>query len=131
MGNRPSDKDIERREREAEIAAAETHRALCVEAVTRWNGEMRKGRRPRHAPMIGVALEARFHFLDVYCPGCRQTKQIDLRELDRHPQTTLDNLIPSLSCRNCQPNPPFARLVTLAQRAWESPNKPFTVERRR
>lgn len=131
MSSRPTDKDVGRLEREVETHAAQAHRALCIDAITRWNSEMREGRRPRYSPMIGVALDARFYFLDLYCPGCRQTKQIDLRQLDRHPQTTLENLIPSLSCRNCQPNPPFARLVALAEHAWQSRNKPFTVERRR
>jgi hypothetical protein len=131
MSSRPTDKDVGRLEREVETYAAQAHRALCVDAITRWNAEMRKGYRPRYSPMIGVAIEARFYFLDLHCPGCRQTKQIDLRTLDRHPQTTLESLIPSLSCRNCQPNPPFARLVSLSEHEWQSPNKPFTVERKR
>jgi hypothetical protein len=131
MSSRPTDKDVGRLEREVETHEAETQRALCASAVTRWNSEMRKRRRPRYSPMIGVALDARFYFLDVYCPGCRQSKQIDLRKLDRHPQTTLETLIPSLSCRNCQPNPPFARLVALSEHAWHSPNKPVTVVRKR
>ena len=63
--------------------------------------------------MIGVALAARYNFLDVFCPGCRQVKPVDLRTLKRHERTTLHGLIPSLSCRNCQPHPPFARLVRL------------------
>jgi hypothetical protein len=59
--------------------------------------ERRDGARPRAAqadwsPMIGVALAARFYWLDAYCPGCRQVKQVDLRKLDRHPQTTLYGL---------------------------------------
>lgn len=131
MSSRPTDKDVGRLERAVETHEAETHRALCVSAVTRWNAEMRKGRRPRYSPMLGVALDARFYFLDVHCPGCRQRKQIDLRKLDRHPQTTLETLIPSLSCRNCQPDPPFARLIALSEHAWQSPNKPVSVARKR
>ena len=57
--------------------------------------------------MVGIAIAARFYFLDAYCPGCRQLKQIDLRKLDRHERTTLYGLIPFLSCQNCRPSPPF------------------------
>jgi hypothetical protein len=38
---------------------------------------------------------------------------IDLRTLDRHPGASISSLIPSLSCRRCSPNPPFARLEML------------------
>jgi hypothetical protein len=69
-----------------------------------------------------VALAAKFFWLDVFCPGCRQLKQVDLRELDRHPQTTLYGLIPALSCRSCRPAPPFAQIVKLSQHQWASPN---------
>jgi hypothetical protein len=30
------------------------------------------------APTIGAALAARHHFLWVYCPACRTTRDIDL-----------------------------------------------------
>ena len=81
--------------------------------------------------MIGVAVAARFYFLDVCCPGCRQIKQVDLRTLDRHERTTLHGLIPLLSCRSCQPHPPFARLARLfSQRQWESEHKPAYTPKR-
>jgi hypothetical protein len=64
--------------------------------------------------MISVALAARYYFLDVFCPGYHQVKQVDLRTVQRHERTTLHGLIPSLSCRNCQPHPPFARLAAVA-----------------
>jgi hypothetical protein len=51
---------------------------------------------PDWSPMVGVAVAARFYFLDVFCPGCRQLKQVDLRKLDRH-ERTLHGLIPLLS----------------------------------
>jgi hypothetical protein len=37
----------------------------------------------------------------------------DLRMLDRHPGGAISGLIPSLSCRRCSPNAPFARLEML------------------
>jgi hypothetical protein len=133
MGWRPSDKDIDQESREVEKHHEAAHRALAVHAVTRWNKLMERSA-PRHkpgwSPMIGVAIAARFYFLDAYCPGCRQLKQVDLRKLERHERTTLYGLIPLLSCRSCQPSPPFARLVRLSQHAWESPHAPAYVPKR-
>jgi hypothetical protein len=134
MGMRPSDKDIEREVREGERFHETAHRALAVEAVTKWNGLMERGaarHRPNWSPMIGVAIAAEFYFLDVLCPGCRQVKQVDLRTLNRHERTTLHGLIPKLSCRSCQPNPPFAKLVRLSQDAWTSENEPAHMPVRR
>ena len=38
---------------------------------------------------------------------------VDLRKLDRHPGASISSPIPSLSCRRCSPNPPFAKLEML------------------
>ena len=127
MGMRPSDNDIDREIREAEAHAEAAARKLAEQAVTRWNRLMERSatrHKPDWSPRVGVALAAKFYFLDVVCPGCRQLKQVDLRTLDRHERTTLHGLIPLLSCKNCQPHPPFARLVRLSQHEWESENRP-------
>jgi len=42
-------------------------------------------------------------------------RDIDLRTLDRHPDAAVTSLIPSLSCRSCRPNAPFAELVRLSK----------------
>jgi len=124
MGMRPGDKDLEQEQRAAARTHDAAHQALCIAAVTEWNRLMERRHKPAWSPMIGVALAAQFYFLDIWCPGCRQLKQGDLRRLDRHPQTTLFGLIPSFSCRSCQPSPPFAQLVRLTRHERESPNKP-------
>ena len=80
--------------------------------------------------MVCVAVAAKFYFLDVFCPGCRQIKQVGLRKLDRHERTTLDGLIPMLSFRGCQPYPPFARLVRLSKHQWETGNRPAYMPKR-
>ena len=67
------------------------------------------------APTIGAALAAWHHFPWVYCPACRTTRDIDLRALDRHRDAAVTSLIPSLSCRSCRPNAPFAELVRLSK----------------
>jgi len=134
MSMRPSDKDIEGEIREAEKLHETAHRALCEQAVTKWNALMERGAArhpPNWSPMIGVAIAAQFYFLDVLCPGCHQVKQVDLRTLNRHERTTLPGLIPKLSCRSCQPNPPFAKLVRLSQHAWASGNEPAHMPVRR
>jgi hypothetical protein len=35
------------------------------------------------------------------------------RTLDRHPGAAISSLIPSVSCRRCSPNAPFAKLKML------------------
>src|SRR5215469_9193992 len=54
-------------------------------------------------------------FDDFWCPACRTINAIDLRALDRHPDAAVTSLIPSLSCRSCRPNAPFAELVQLSR----------------
>ena len=133
MGMRPSDNDIDREIRDAEAYADAASGALAVNAVTKWNKAMERGaarHKPGWSPMVGVAIAARFYFLDAFCPGCRQIKQVDLRTLDRHDRTTLHGLIPLLSCKNCQPHPPFARLVRLSQYEWQSANRPAYMPKR-
>ena len=96
MGMRPSDNDIDRESREAETYGEAANRALALGAVTRWNTLMERSaarHKPDWSPMTGVAIAARFYFLDVLCPGCRQLKQVDLRKLERHERTTLHGLI--------------------------------------
>src|ERR1041384_1821360 len=57
--------------------------------------------------MVGIAIAARFYFLDAYCPGCLHFKQIDLPNLHGPERPTLYALIPFLSCQNGRPSPPF------------------------
>ena len=133
MGWRPSDNDIDREISEAEKYADAANQALALEAVTRWNKLMERSavrHKPSWSPMVGVAVAAKFYFLDVYCPGCGQLKHVDLRKLDRHERTTLHGLIPLLSCQSCQPNPPFAKLVKLSKCEWGRANKPAYMPKR-
>ena len=134
MGMRPSDNDIDNENREGERYADAANRALAEHAVTTWNALMErsaKRHKPEWSPMVGVAIAARFYFLDAFCPGCRQIKQVDLRKLDRHERTTLHGLVPLLTCKSCQPHPPFARLVNLSQYEWQSANRPPYMPKRR
>jgi hypothetical protein len=69
---------------------------------------------------IATVLAAEMPILDVLCPGCQTVDRVDIRKLKRYPEMAISGLIPSLSCRFCCNNPPFAKLVGLrkAERRW-------------
>jgi hypothetical protein len=110
------------RERAAARAAeeakrAEAERKAAAEAqkiVEIWNARQAGGRALWFYPTIGAAIAAGLPWLTFFCPGCRSFSSVDLRTLDRHPRASISSLIPSLSCRRCSPNPPFAELEMLA-----------------
>ena len=85
-----------------------------------WNLRAKRGRRVTFFPTIGAALAAKTPILEVLCPACQTVGEVDIRKLDRHPDASLSSLVPSLSCRMCCPNPPFAKLIGLrpAVRRW-------------
>jgi hypothetical protein len=71
-------------------------------------------------PTIRAAIAAGCPWLDYMCPACCRVGEIDLRQVDRHPDASISSMIQELSCRSCRPNPPFARLVRLNGRSAES-----------
>ena len=109
------------RDRAAARAAAESKRAdaerkALAEAqkiVAIWNARQAAGRALWFYPTIGAAIAAGLPWLSFSCPACGQYAWVDLRTLDRHPGGAISSLIPSLSCRRCSPNAPFARLEML------------------
>jgi hypothetical protein len=116
--NRRKMEDQRRTVAEQEAAARRATDAQVLEDAERlvaaWNERQAKHMPLLFAPTIGAALAARHWFLWVYCPACHNTSSIDLRTLDRHKDAGVTSLIPSLSCRSCRPNPPFAELVRLS-----------------
>jgi hypothetical protein len=109
------------RERAAALAAerakrAEAERKAIAEAqkiVAIWNARQAGGRALWFYPTIGAAIAAGLPWLTFSCPACGQFGSVDLRSLYRHPGGAVSALIPSLSCRRCSPNAPFARLEML------------------
>jgi hypothetical protein len=109
------------RERAAARAAAEAKRAeaerkAIAEAgkiVAIWNARQAGGRALWFYPTIGAAIAAGVPWLTFSCPACQHVSAIDLRTLDRHPGAAISSLVPSISCRQCSPNAPFARLEML------------------
>jgi hypothetical protein len=87
--------------------------AECL--IAAWNERQAKRMPMLFSPTISAAIAARHWFLWVRCPACRTTQSIDLRKLDLHRDAAVTSLIPSLSCRPCQPNAPFAELVRLSR----------------
>jgi hypothetical protein len=61
----------------------------------------------------GAAIAAGIPWLSFSCSGCGQYALVDLRTLDRYLGGAISSLIPSVSCRRCSPNAPFAKLETL------------------
>ena len=109
------------RERAAARAAekakrAEAERKAIVEAekiVSIWNARQAGGRALWFYPTIGAAIAGGYRWLSFSCPACGQWGSVDLRTLDRHPAAAISSIIPSVSCRRCSPNAPFARLEAL------------------
>jgi hypothetical protein len=104
---------------DAEAAARRATDAQVLQDAERligaWNERQARRMPLLFAPTIGAALASQHHFLWVYCPACRTTRDIDLRTLDRHRDAAVTSLIPSLSCRSCRPHAPFAALVRLSK----------------
>ena len=71
-------------------------------------------------PTIRAAITAGCLWLDYMCQACCRIGEIDLRQVDRHPDASISSLIQELSCRSCRPNPPFAKLIQLKSRSAQS-----------
>ena len=50
---------------------------------------------------VRATLIARRFYLGCLCPGCGQRGSVDLRRINRHPDASLESLIPMLSCQRC------------------------------
>jgi hypothetical protein len=99
-----------------EVKRAEAKRKAIPDAqkiAAIWNARQAGGRELWFYPTIGAAIAAGFPWLTYSCPACRQVGALDLRTLDRHPGASISSLIPSVSCRLCSPNAPFAKLEML------------------
>jgi hypothetical protein len=116
----PNRRAQERERAKAQAAAdakrTEAERKAIAEAqkiVAIWNARQAGGRALWFYPTIGAAIAAGLPWLTFSCPACGQFGSVDLRALDRHHGGAISGLIPSLSCRRCSPNAPFARLEML------------------
>src|SRR5215470_1597700 len=75
----------------------------------RWNAE----RSLLWSPTIRCAITAGTPWLDIHCPGCRTSRAIDIRTLDRHPLASVGSLVLGLQCSWCPGNAPMPVLTGL------------------
>lgn len=100
------------RKRAADEAALEADRAAREAAlliVEWWNAE----RSVLWSPTIRCAITAGTPWLDVYCPGCRTSRAMDVRTIDRHPLASVGSLVLGLQCTWCQDDAPMPVLTGL------------------
>src|SRR5258706_3707989 len=90
-------------------AADKAARKEALHVIERWNAE----RSPLWSPTIRCAVVAGTPWLDVYCPGCRTSRAIDIRTLDRHPLASVGSLVLGLRCTWCQGDAPMPVLTGL------------------
>jgi hypothetical protein len=80
-------------ERAQREAAEEAARKEALQIVERWNHALAAGRDELWSPTIRAAVLAGMPWLDVYRPGCRTGRALDIRTLDRHPPASVGSLV--------------------------------------
>ena len=68
---------------------------------------LRPGVAPCGRRQIRAAIAAGLPWLDVYCPGCRTSRAIDIRTIDRHPLASVGSLVLGLRCSWCPGSAPM------------------------
>jgi hypothetical protein len=86
-----------------------------VKLVEAWNARQAAHMPMLFSPTIEAAITAGYWFLHARCPACRTTGRVDLRRLDWRRDAAVTALTPSLSCRSCRRNAPFAELLCLSK----------------
>jgi hypothetical protein len=94
-------------------AAEKAARDEAVGVVERWNAATAAGRGVLWSPTIRTAIMAGMPWLNVYCPGCRTSRAIDIRTVDRHPLATIGSLVLGLRCSWCYDSAPMRVLTGL------------------
>jgi hypothetical protein len=94
-------------------AAEEAARDEATNVVARWNRALSAGRGALWSPTIRCAVAAGTPWLDVYCPGCRTSRAIDIRTIDRHPLASVGSLVLGLRCSLCPGSAPMPVLTGL------------------
>jgi hypothetical protein len=84
----------------------------AARVIKRWNRALATGRDMWWSPTIRAALVAGTPWLDVYCPGCRTIRAIDVRAIDRHPLASVGSLVPGLRC-SCPGSAPMPTIMGL------------------
>jgi hypothetical protein len=93
----------------ADVAARDEARRV----VDRWNRAIAAGRDIWWSPTMRAAIVAGTPWLDVYCPGCRTSRAIDIRAIDRHPFASVGSLVLGLRCAWCPGSAPMPKIIGL------------------
>jgi hypothetical protein len=94
-------------------SAEQVSRDEAVRVVERWNAALAAGRGALWSPTIRCAVIAGMPWLDVHCPGCRSSRAIDIRTIDRHPLASVGSLVLGLRCSWCPGSAPMPRITGL------------------
>ena len=94
-------------------AVDEAARADAVRIIEDWNRRIIEGRPMWSSPSLRAAMVAGYPWLDVWCPGCRTSRAIDIRAIDRHPEASVASLVFGLTCTWCRRNAPMPLLLGL------------------
>ena len=94
-------------------AAEKAARDEAVRVVKEWNASLAAGQGSMWSPTIRAAILAGTPWLDVYCPGCRTSRAIDVRILDRHPMASVGTLVLGLRCSWCAGSAPMPMIAGL------------------
>lgn len=86
------------RARAAEQAAHDD----AARVVERWNAAIAVGEGVLWSPTIRCTVIAGMPWLTVHCPGCRTSRVIDIRTIDRHPLASVGSLVLGLRCSWCR-----------------------------
>src|SRR5215813_11959101 len=90
-----------------EHALKKAARDDAVRVVVQWNIALAAGGGALWSPTIRCAIRAGTPWLDVHCPGCRTSRAIDIKTLDRHPLASVGSLVLGLQCSWCPGNAPM------------------------
>jgi hypothetical protein len=89
-----------------------TAAVIRARVTERWNTAIAAGHDVWWSP-TRAALVAGVPYADVFCPGCRTSRSIDLRTIDRHPFASVGSLALGLRCSWCQGNAPMPKIAGL------------------
>jgi hypothetical protein len=70
----------------------------AVRVVERWNAALAPCDGALWSPTIRCAILAGTPWLDLHCPGCRTSRAIDIRTIDRHPLASVGSFVLGLRC---------------------------------
>jgi hypothetical protein len=109
MGVRTRNLDITAGMRRSAVEREKIEHARGV--VERWNDAIAAGRDIWWSPTIRAAIVADMPFAEIYCPGCRTRRNLDLRTLDRHPLASVGSLVLGLRCSWCPGFAPMPKIM--------------------